>query len=358
MKALKIILATAGWFAVCSAFAQPGDDAPSPLKPPALNDLGNEDVTAASIGDLAPDVREAATAQEGLNILQPLEMESIVLENGSAGSGSGSPRIVVLSAAHKKMFGLDLASGYIGLNGAPALGPPVSHMRRFAGMDNPDKPDAGHWLHPDHATSEVLTLGYTWRELQVEGSAFTGRLPEERMTPMNDGLKLGSRSARLTFKPSPNWSVQFSKGSLSGLDQVVAGADVRRTTLSSTYRYGFTFGEWETTLAWGRNARKGRETTVGYMAESSLRVNHAHIVFGRFERAGSDELLRENESWQRLPFKLNKLTLGYFQEIKTSPNVSVDAGALVSRYLVPSHVAPAYGRDPTACMFFVRLKFR
>lgn len=338
MRALTIL--AIGWCASGLAFA-----APEPESDPYT------DLALLDSGGILPDPGMSIRVEEAQDLSVP----------AGVGGGDGTPlsrRQVTLSSSFSSAYGLHSFSGTAGQGADPALGPPMSFMRRYAGVDSPDRHGSGHWLHGNDELSRVFTVGYAWRDVQLEGSAFSGRPADDGLPPSTDRLKLDSRSARLTFKPLSNWSVQFSKGALSSLDQVVAGGETRRTTISTTFRHSFGPGEWESTVAWGRNARRFRETTVGYLAESSLRLNHAHIFFGRIERAGSDELLRQDESFQRTPFKLNKLTLGYFQDVKASPTLSMDVGILVSRYLVPSHVAPSYGDDPTACMAFVRLKFR
>lgn len=330
MRALTILVVAAGSCAVCTAFAQSAAEA----------------VYAEAL------IARAGSAEAGL------EFNSADLDVGDTHDpGLAARHPTAYFATYGTESGMHSIIGAAGLDPGPALGPPARHTRRYHGLDNPDRPNSPHWLHANQSSSRGLTLGYAWKEMHLEGSAFSGAEQDYRMPP-GDGLKLDSRSARLTFKPSSNWSVQFSKGSLGAVDQVVSGSDVRRTTLSSTYRHSLSFGEWESTIAWGRNARRSRETTVGYLAESSMRINHAHTLFGRIERIGSDELLRQNEMVQRSPFKLSKVTVGYFQDVKASPTLSVDMGVLVSRYLVPSHMTPAYGEDPTACMIFIRLKLR
>ncbi|HEY0847467.1 MAG TPA: hypothetical protein VGE12_19020 [Noviherbaspirillum sp.] len=347
MRALAIFSAAVGWCAASVAWAQS-----------TSTDIFPEEVVLS--GQVSP--AESQSALEGdlaLRENSPAESARYWREQDGAlnvlGRAGGRSRFILwtsenLAGAAIPNFGRDL-------HGEPALGPPVSGMRRHAGVDSADDPAVRHWLHSGGASPHGLTVGYAWRDVQVEGSAFAGHLPEDRISPVADSLKLDSRSARLTFKPSEKWSFQFSKGTIGAHDQIVSGGDIRRTTLSSTYRHSFDLGEWESTLAWGRNARRARETTVGYLLESSLRFQHAHIVFGRIERVGSDELLRQNESFQRTPFKLSKLTVGYYQDLRATPALSMDVGLLVSRYLVPSHVTPSYGNDPTTCMAFVRLKF-
>ena len=66
---------------------------------------------------------------------------------------------------------------YAGLPGEPALGPPA-FMHRFSGEDNPEAPISHHWLDSTHIAYGVVTLGYVFGNLKIEGSAFRGREPK------------------------------------------------------------------------------------------------------------------------------------------------------------------------------------
>lgn len=244
--------------------------------------------------------------------------------------------------------------GYIGSPGSVALGPPTSFMRAHGGLDALEAASGGHWLYPENNASDAFTFGYAWRDVTVERSVFSSGKPE-RSTNKNL-FKLDSRSVRLSYKASPSWTLQLSRGSLSGLDQLVPNGDVRRTTISATYRQAFRESEWQTTLAWGRNARKSRETVIGYLVESTYRFSGTNVVFGRLEQVASDELMRENESLRADLFKMNKLTIGYFRDVTGSSRVKFDIGVLASRHFVPSSMTEPYGTKPIAYMAFIRLK--
>lgn len=249
--------------------------------------------------------------------------------------------------------------GYFGASGEPALGAPVSTMQRLSGIDSAGQEDVSYWLGSTRSGPAVFAVGYAWRDLKLEGSAFSGREHEwQKRTPNDTLLRLDSSSARLSYNPSPDWSFQFSsRGSLSGLDQLEPGEDIRRTTISATYDHEFSDGNWQTTLAWGRNVRKSREPIMGYLLESTLRLGGVHAIFGRLEQVGSDELMGENESTQRPVFKLNKFTVGYFHNVNTLGPLRFDAGIFASRHLLPSD-APSYGNDPTSYVLFIRFKLQ
>ncbi|GAB3553548.1 hypothetical protein GCM10027343_40520 [Noviherbaspirillum agri] len=251
------------------------------------------------------------------------------------------------------------AFGYFGVPGEPAFGPPPSGMRHAAGFDAPVGARPGQGRNADSAAGNVFTVGYTWRDLTIERSAFSSSEAEDRQRRRNgDSLRLDSRSVRLSFNPSANWTVQVSRGSLNGLDHLVPNSDVRRTSISATHRQDFKGGNWQTTLAWGRNSRKRHETTTGYLVESTVRFEGTHVVFGRVEQVASDDLLREDESHPAKLFTLNKLTVGYFHDMRTGGPVKADVGFLASQHLVPASMTASYGNDPVSYMMFLRLKIR
>lgn len=263
-----------------------------------------------------------------------------------------------ISATYR--FDLDQRSsifGYVGQPGEPALGPPVSYMRRFSGFDTVDPSQARHWLDTTHDSARVFTLGYIWRNVKLEGSAFATHQDDERKYMDNDLLEFNSTSGRFSFNPWQNWSLQLSHGRLAGLDQLEPDEDVRRTTISTTYNRPFKEGDWQATLAWGRNTRKSEEPVMGYLLESTLRFHRTYAVFCRLEQVGSDELMRANDSLPRQLFKMNRLTVGYFHHIRTAAGPAFDIGGFASRHLVPSAMTPLYGNDPTSYMMFIRLKF-
>lgn len=248
--------------------------------------------------------------------------------------------------------------GYVGMPGEPALGPPVSYMRRLSGVDNPESGRASHWLDASGQASRVFTVGYAWHTLKLEGSAFSGQVRDDGSPSDKYALRLDSTSTRLSYNPSPNWSFQFSRGTLSNLDQLAPDEEVRRATLSATYNRALNNGNWQSTIAWGRNARKSREPAMGYLIESTLRFNGPHAVFGRLEQVASGELVAESGAAMNRTFKMNKLTFGYFHEGGGRGAVKVDTGAFVSRYVVPPSASPVYGSEPAAFMVFVRLRLQ
>jgi hypothetical protein len=280
--------------------------------------------------------------------------------DGPTGLRQTSPQVLASDVGTSYNVPLSRRSavfGSIGLPGEPAIGPPASYTRHFADLDNPQAPLFNDQLDFQGPISQVFTLGYRWRSVRVEGSAFSPRTQDERLI-RTESLRLRSRSGRLSFSPAPNLSFQFSRGTLSNLDQLDPNGEVRRTTLSATYKRNFEALDWQTTLAWGRNAKRYRESSYGYLLESSLKLANAHAFFSRVEQVGSDDILRENESNRRETFKLNKLTFGYVYELRPSRHHGTDVGMLMSRHYVPSAMESTYGSNPVSYMMFVRLKLK
>ena len=105
--------------------------------------------------------------------------------------------------------------------------------------------------------------------VQLEGSIFTAANRTEARYNF-EAHPWNSRSARLSFAPNRNWSMQVSHGLLRNPEALEPG-DVRRTTASISYNRPLKRGNWATSLIWGRNHENhGGEifNLNGYVAES------------------------------------------------------------------------------------------
>jgi len=233
----------------------------------------------------------------------------------------------------------------------------AAFIQQQTGIDARPMLAANRLLGAEQGVAQTVAVGHAWRDLTLEGAAFSSE-GSERMHDRREARRIDTRSARLSFSPAANWVVRLTRGTVSGLDYLVANEEVRRTAMSATYRRSFAEGDWEATLAWGRNSRKFRESTVGYLVESAFRFDGVHSVFGRLEQVASDEIVRENESMQRQLFMMNKLTIGYSQDLRITSSLRLDAGAYVARHFVPSAMTSSYGSGPTAYMMFVRVKLK
>jgi hypothetical protein len=242
---------------------------------------------------------------------------------------------------------------YAGLPGEPALGPPA-FMHRFSGEDNPEAPISHHWLDSTHITFGVVTLGYVYDRLKLEGSVFRGREPDENRYDIETG-SLDSASLRLSYNPTRDWALQASRGHLKSPEALHPEDDIDRTTASAIFHHAFGGASMQTTLAWGRNSPSHGETTDALLLESALRISRSHTFFARAERAQKDELFPEGDARAGERFRVGKLSVGYIYDLPRESRVRIGIGGLVSRYRIPDELSAAYG-NPTSFLLFARLK--
>jgi hypothetical protein len=249
---------------------------------------------------------------------------------------------------------------YLGLPGEPALGPPA-FLHRFSGMENPEAPLGHHWLDSTHITFGVATLGWVMGGVKLEGSVFTGREPDEDRTDIEEP-KMDSWSIRASWQPSPDWSLQVSRGHLNSPEQLEPEIDKDRTTVSAIYNRPLADGNWQTTFAWGRNANDPGETTDSFLLESAATLAPRHTVFGRAERQENDELFGHGDEGEGDGhhageiFDVGKLSLGYIYDAVLGETWKAGIGALGSVALIPSELEQEYGDTPVSWMVFLRAR--
>ena len=243
---------------------------------------------------------------------------------------------------------------YLGLPGEPALGP-ATFMHRFSGMENPEAPLGHHWLDSTHITYGVATLGWIQGNVKLEGSVFTGREPDQNRDDIEDP-EMDSWSLRASWQPSPNWSLQVSRGHLKSPEQLEPEIDVDRTTASAIYNRPLADGNWQTTFAWGRNGRDPGESTDALLLESTASCRR-HTLFGRAERLENDELFGHgHEGEEGDVFTVGKVSLGYIYDVFEGEGWKGGVGLLGSLALVPGELEEAYGDSPVSWMAFLRVR--
>jgi uncharacterized cupredoxin-like copper-binding protein len=289
----------------------------------------------------------------------------LLLQTGETGDG----RTPLIDRQHPHDLFMELAAtyshkisdnssvfGYAGLPGEPALGPPA-FMHRFSGEDNPEAPISHHWLDSTHIAYGVVTLGYVFRNMKIEGSAFRGREPDQFRYNIETG-KLDSTSLRLSYNPAKSWALQVSRAHIKSPEQLHADDDVDRTTASVIYNRAFGASNWQTTLAWGRNAASHGTATNAYLLESAIRTSKTHTFFGRAERADKNELFLPGTAFAQETFRVGKLSLGYLYDFPSDSHFKFGIGGLVSRFFLPSDLQSTYGGSPTSYMLFGRVKIK
>ncbi len=244
--------------------------------------------------------------------------------------------------------------GYAGYPGEPALGPPA-FMHRFSAMDDPAAPLTHHWLDSTHITFGVLTGGVVVEDWKLEASAFNGREPDQNRFGFN-ALTLDSASVRLNWNPSSGWAFQTSYGYLKSPEQLTPNTSQNRTTASAIYDRLLDNGNWQTTLAWGRDSDHPGHALDAFLLETAVTWG-AHTLFARAENVSKDELFLAPDPNAGRIFHVDGVTLGYVYDVPLADDLAIGLGASGTLNVLPGSLATAYGGTaPLSYMLFTRIK--
>ena len=245
-----------------------------------------------------------------------------------------------------------LAEGTIGYVyaapfGDPSLGP-VAYPHRASAAEIPQAPLSHHLQDSTHIAGSVITLGAQSGSVGYAISGFHGREPDERRWDIDTG-KIDSWAARVTFDPTPNWTMQVSTGHLRHPEAAEPG-NVQRTTASVAYSSATAIGKWDSSLVFGHNKKTEGHAASSWLAESVLRFAGKNYVTGRAEIVDKDELFPGQT------FRIKALTLGYSRDLLATQSVTGALGANVTAYSIPGAIKPDYGNSPRSTFIFVRLR--
>jgi hypothetical protein len=252
---------------------------------------------------------------------------------------------------------------YFGYPGEPALGP-VAFMHRMSASENPSATLAHHLQDSTHISFGVLTTGFTYRWIKLEGSVFNGREPDENRYDF-DSHKWDSRSARLSFMPNKHWAAQVSYGFLRSPEGQEPDADVRRVTASVQYNKRFDRGNWASALIWGRNhiSEHGEARNLnGYTFESTVNFLDKNYAYTRLELVDKDELLRASDrallgiTSDHPSFRIGAYTFGGARDLWNTDKLSFAVGSDVTFYSKPAALDPIYGQHPVSWKLFFRIR--
>ncbi len=254
-----------------------------------------------------------------------------------------------------------LLSFYAAPVGDPAMGP-TAYPHRTSASEDPMAALGHHLQDSTHIADEVVTAGFTYKSVRVEGSGFHGREPDEFRWNIDTG-KIDSWSTRLTVNPGSNWSMQYSIAHLTSPEALHPEEDVRRMTASIMYNRPLARGNWATSLIWGRNSDFGdHQVFNGYLAESTLRFLDRNYLWGRVENLDRTTELALGEQVEPPGFqehflaRVQAYTMGYDREIGRVPHVSVAVGGQLTLFGKPSFLDSVYGNHPVSGVFFVRFR--
>jgi hypothetical protein len=243
--------------------------------------------------------------------------------------------------------------------GEPALGP-TAFMHRASAGENPTAPLGHHWQDSTHIAFDVITAGWGWKALSLEGSAFHGAEPDEHRWNIEAGT-LDSVSGRARLRLGGGWSGQISFGFLKKPEPSEPG-DVHRLTASLHYGADGD-GPFAASLVWGRNV-EAHGNSAAWLLEAAWQMTSADQVFGRAEYVQKDDdlLAFKGEPHVSPPDEprlanIFAFTAGYLRDFALVSGLATGLGADVTVYSFPSTLEPAYGHFPLSGHFFLRVRW-
>jgi len=256
-----------------------------------------------------------------------------------------------------------LLSLYVAPVGDPALGP-TAYPHRASAAEDPLAALGHHQEDSTHISDDVITVGLARGIFRIEASGFHGREPDEHRWEIQQG-RIDSWSTRLTVQPGKNWSGQYSFGELHSLESLYPAENQQRMTASVMYNKPLEYGNWASTVLWGRTKSSADGAIFNsYLLESTLQFAGRNFVWTRMESAerSNELLLGENPlpvNFVERPIgQVQAYTFGYDREFGKLPRVAAAFGAQVTAYGVPSALRPVYGSDPVGVAVFLRLRAR
>jgi hypothetical protein len=238
---------------------------------------------------------------------------------------------------------------YAGDPAEPALGP-TAYMHRVSGMDNPETPISHHWLDSTHISFGAVTAGWVHDDWKLEASGFTGREPDQHRFSFNP-VRLDSSSARLSYNPDPNWSLQVSGGFLHSPEQLTPTINEQRLTASATYYtlLGDDAVPLSATIAIGNKRLSSGVSETAMLLEAEYVPFENWTLFTRAETIGSDELVPGGQVRHA-----SKLALGAIHDWPVADHLKLGLGGVYDFDFAPSSPIASYGGDPHGMMLFVR----
>jgi hypothetical protein len=241
---------------------------------------------------------------------------------------------------------------YGGVPGAPAFGPPA-FMHRLSAMDSPEAPITHHWFDSTHITFGVVTAGVVVQNWKFEASQFRGREPDEDRFDIESG-DLDSTSARLSWNPTENLSLQASWADIESPEALEPDEDEARWSVNGIYTQLIgEHGWWSTTLAFSNKERSDGVSLDAWLAEAAWHPNDRWTVFARGEAIETDELGAVHHG----PIEdVQRVSLGAIRDFRLNETTVFGVGAVVQQHFASDALEPLYDGDPQGAMAFVRLK--
>jgi hypothetical protein len=241
---------------------------------------------------------------------------------------------------------------YGGPSAEPALGP-VTYIHRASAAELPLAPLSHHLQDSTHTSFGVVTTGFLIDRFKLEGSAFNGHEPNEERWSIQLAA-LDSWSVRGSVAPGRNWTAQYSIGHLDHPEALEPWNQWRQTA-SIEYNRPLRWGNWASSLIWGRVHEIGPGTNLnGYLLESTLNFRRRDCVFTRMELVDKDELFPQ--AAVHPAYRIGAYTFGGTRDLVQNHAWQLGAGADITIYSKPAVLDAAYGNFPISFQIFFRLR--
>jgi hypothetical protein len=234
----------------------------------------------------------------------------------------------------------------------PALGP-VMYLHRASAAELPLAPLSHHLQDSTHISFGVVTTGLTIDRFKIEGSAFNGHEPNEERWSIQSAA-LDSWSVRGSIAPTKNLTAQYSIGHLDHPEALEPWNQYRETA-SLEYNRPLAWGNWASSVVWGRVHEIGLGAHLnGYLAESTLNFLRRNYAFTRMELVDKNELFPDAPGHPS--FRIGAYTFGGTRDLIQNHAWQLGFGSDVTVYSKPAVLDAAYGNFPVSFQIFLRMR--
>jgi hypothetical protein len=233
---------------------------------------------------------------------------------------------------------------YAAAVGDPALGP-VPFAQRASSREFAVAPFAYEVQETFHDESKVITAGVGTRWLMLEASVFGDAFTTGDHTEIADG-DIDSQSARITFRPTPSFAVQVSRGELGE-------GPTKRDITSASLSWG-TERAAVSAIYTSRDDELFSYDAIGIEATFRIARNTFMARVETVDRpTGFPEFAGPLE-----PENTEHFAVGYLYDILASDRYRTGIGVNID-YHTQSHELPEYyGHKPQSIYAFVRFRTR
>ena len=128
-----------------------------------------------------------------------------------------------------------------------------------------------------------------------------------------------------------------------------------RQTASAEYNRPLTWGNWATSLIWGRVHKLETGTNLNsYLLESTLNFRERNYAFSRLELVDKDELFPQ--ALVHPAYRIGAYTFGGVRDLIQDRAWQLGLGADVTFYSKPAALDAAYGNHPVSFQIFLRMR--